>query len=271
MEKLFFSKIFLSFLGKLFIFFLFCFPLFIYSQSFQTLPLIAANLPVADKEAGPGDILSQSEKGLVRATIPYDKNLFGVVVENPPLVFNKPGPDKLAVASYGEVLVKVSDLNGPILKGDFITSSTKPGVGQKATQPGFIIGQALENFEKRGQEGLIKVILNPRYGAEIMGGDKKVITLGTIFIRTFEALAQGFEDPANFPKVLRYIFALIIASSSFLMGFISFVKALRTGIEATGRNPLARQSIQLAMALNLLGIVVITVAALSLSILIILW
>jgi len=268
MNKILFSKIFFIFWLKIFIFLFFLFPLFISSQTTQNLPLIAMNLPVADKEATTGDILSQTKNGLVRATIPYDKNIFGVVVENPPLVFGKSGPDKLAVASYGETLVKVSDLNGPILKGDFITSSIKPGVGQKATQPGFIIGQALENFEKKNQEGLIRVIINPRYALET-GSNKK--NLETIFIRVLEGLATGFEDPANFPKILRYIFALIISIGSFLMGFTSFVKALRSGIEATGRNPLARQSIQLAMILNLLGIVVITVAAFGFSILIILW
>ena len=52
----------------------------------------------------------------------------------------------VAVALSGRVPVKVNLENGPIKKGDAITSSSTPGVGMKATGSVKIIGYAMEDF-----------------------------------------------------------------------------------------------------------------------------
>jgi len=66
------------------------------------------------------------------------------------------------VALSGRVPVRVHSRGGPIKPGDPITTSSMPGVGIKATQPGRIIGTALESWTGEG-EGKILVLINLGY------------------------------------------------------------------------------------------------------------
>ncbi len=226
----------------------------------QDSALIAKNLEVADPEVKVGDIVSQTKEGLFRSSIPYDENIIGIVGETPILVFGKPTTTTLPIVLLGETLVKVSNINGEIKKGDFIASSEKPGAGQKATQSGFMAGRALEDFNQ--EEGLIRAEINIQY----QYAPAKTPVSGIL-----SAIWGQLGKPENFPEVLRYIFALILGGGSFFAGFFAFVSALRKGIEAMGRNPLAKRSIQLAMVLNLIGILVLTLAGLGLAIFVILY
>ena len=225
----------------------------------QGLPLIAKNLKVIDEKAKVGDIVSQTEKGLVRSSIPYDKNIIGVIGENPIMIFNKSTTTTLPIVTWGETLVRVSNENGQIKKGDFITSSNKPGVGQKATEPGFVIGKAAEDLKEN--EGLITTFVNIQYIIPESPPSNSVI--GKII--------SGLGKPKNIPKWLRYFFALLIGGGSFIIGFFSFVKALREGITGISRNPLARRSIITAMVLNVIGISILTMAGLGMALFVILY
>ena len=228
--------------------------------SVNSLSLIARNFEIADPEVKVGDIVSQTEEGLFRSSVSYDENIVGAVGENPILVFGKPSTTTLPVVLLGETLVRVSNINGEIKKGDFITSSEKPGTGQKVNQSGFVIGRALEDLDR--EEGLIKVEINTQYQYASAGTSVSSI-LGKIW--------KQLGRPENFPEVLRYIFALILGGSSFFVGFFSFASALRKGTEAMGRNPLAKKNIQLAMVLNLIGVLVLTFAGLGLALFVILY
>jgi hypothetical protein len=225
------------------------------------LSFIAKNLEVADPEAKTGDIISQTEKGLFRSSISYDENIIGVVGEKPILVFGKENPQTLPIVSFGETSVRVTNLNGEIKRGDFITSSEKPGLGQKATKNGWVIGKALEDFNQ--EEGMIRAEINIQY---------RVIEPLTTSVKEF--VSQIFKQlgrPENLPEVLKYIFALILGGGSFLIGFLTFAKALRQGIESIGRNPLAKRVIQLSLVLNLIGIIILTLAGLGLALFVILY
>ena len=227
----------------------------------QGLPSIARNLEIDDPEAKVGDIISQTKDGLFRSNIPYDGNIIGVIGETPILVFGKPTTTTLPIVFSGETLVKSSNINGEIKIGDFITSSNKSGVGQKATQSGFVIGKSLEDFNQ--EEGLIKAEINIQY---------LNITPTEISIRgIFGKIEEQLGKPENIPEVLRYIFALLLGGGSFFAGFFTFVSALRGGVEAVGRNPLAKSSIRLAMILNLIGIAILTLAGLGLALFVILY
>lgn len=98
-----------------------------------------------------GDLVVINEKGFIeKAKIPYDKRLIGVISSEPTLIM-KSGLNEgnsLPVALIGKVLSKASLLNGEIDIGDPLTSSNLPGVAQKATQPGKIIGFALESLKE---------------------------------------------------------------------------------------------------------------------------
>lgn len=227
----------------------------------QKLPSIAKNLEATDQETKIGDIVSETGQGIFRSMIAYDRDIVGIVGESPILVFGKPTTTTLPVIYLGEALVRVSNKNGEIKKRDFITSSEKPGIGQKATQSGIVIGRALEDSNQ--EEGLIKAEINIQY-ADI--GFGKVSPLGI-----FTKIIGEFGRAENLPEVLRYIFALLLAAGSFFVGFFAFVRALQKGVEATGRNPLAKNSIRFAMILNLLGIIILTLAGLSLAFFVIIY
>ena len=71
----------------------------------------------------------------------------GVISEKPGLRLGAPEPATRPIALAGQVPVKVSLENGPIAIGDYLTSSLIPGVAMKATEPGPVIGIALQAFE----------------------------------------------------------------------------------------------------------------------------
>jgi hypothetical protein len=100
----------------------------------------------------------------------YDAKLFGIVSTSPYQTFGKALRDGGAqnpqpVAIKGRVLVKVSDENGPIKAGDYITSSaTQPGFGMKATRSGQVVGQALNDYDfSSGSTGLVMVFVQVGY------------------------------------------------------------------------------------------------------------
>jgi len=227
----------------------------------QGLPLIAKNLEIADREVKVGDIVSQTKDGIFRSSTPYDEKMVGVIGENPVLVFGKATTTTFPVVTAGETLVRASNLNGQIKKGDFLTSSSKPGLAQKATQSGFVLGKALEDFDK--DEGLVLAEINIQYQYFPSG---KVSPKNVL-----ENILSQMGRPENFPQVLRYIFALLVGGGSFFAGFFSFGRALSRGVEAIGRNPMAKRSIQLAMFLNLTGIALLTLAGLGLAFFVIIY
>ncbi len=232
--------------------------LFLENLFSQTVPIVAKNLEIADPEVRLGDIVSQTPEGIFRSKTPYDPNMVGVVGENPILVFGKETTTTLPVVTLGETLVRVSNINGEIKVGDFITTSKKPGVGQKATESGFVLGRALENFNQ--EEGLIKVDVNVQF-------QNLSPKISSISARIWEMLGK----PENVPKLIRYLLGGILGASFFFAGFYFFVRTLQRGIDAMGRNPLAKRSIQTTMIINLIGIFLLTLAGLSAAVLIILY
>jgi len=245
---------------------IFFFFLFLKSFAFaQEISFIAKNLEVTDPEAVLGDIVSETEQGLFRSTVPYDNNMIGVVGEKPIIVFGRPSPTTLEIVYLGETLIRANNLNGEIRKGDFLTSSEIPGTAKKATESGFIIGRALENLNQ--EEGIIKASINVQYYQK----DLIDYDLGTPSSAILGQIWAQMGRPENFPEVLRYIFAIILGGGSFLIGFFAFIKSLRKGIEAIGRNPMAKKNIYAAMALSFAGVLVLVLAGLGLALFVILY
>jgi hypothetical protein len=67
-----------------------------------------------------------------------------------------------ALALNGRVMTKVDTENGDIAPGDYITASSTPGVGMKATMAGEVVGRALAAYSNTGV-GQILVFINPTY------------------------------------------------------------------------------------------------------------
>lgn len=231
---------------------------FVFSQSIEPTFIYE----IKDKEAQIGDIVVQDpEKGIVRATRTNSENIFGVIVKKPIFLFRPKGIEGKPIVRSGIVYVNVTDIYGEIKKGDFITSSEIPGKGARA-QEGYVLGRALEDFDKKETKelefkgrkirmGKILVAINIQF-LKRKGKEKK---------ETLEFFPSLFRDYFNLPSLAekRNIISLVqlfsgifILLLSFYFGFSVFSKGIIKGIESIGRNPLARDSIIFSVVLNMI-------------------
>jgi cysteine-rich repeat protein len=147
-------------------------------------------MPLASESFEAGDVITsrpatgeEKEKGLttepfigVKSSVSYDQNLLGVVsYSDIPALGTKLNNNYLPISLAGRVPVKVSTENGNIEAGDYLTSSTKPGVAMKATKAGTVIGKALEPYENPDptQVGRILMFVNSTW----YGGKDSELTL----------------------------------------------------------------------------------------------
>lgn len=221
---------------------------------------IATIRQLNDPRAVDGDIISITDKGLVRSTTTADIHLFGVITNKPLVVYKEPGATGSAVVRNGIVEVNVTDAEGQIKKGDYVTSSETPGKGKKAVRSGYVIGQALSN----SAGGRVVVALRIEYAE---------VTTPRSANRLFEMLGATFfknvQDPSKFAEIIRYILAAIVVIISFLFGFFTFSRSIPKSIEAIGRNPLSRNSILISIGINVILTVLCGLIGLAAALLII--
>ncbi len=119
---------------------------------------LAEEYSVNDPTIGAGDVVSLSSLGgttIERSTMGYQQNVLGIVSTDPGITLSsqvelnsyQQRPNLRPVALKGRVPVKVTNENGPIHRGDTLTSSaTYQGYAMKATKAGPSIGIAMEDF-----------------------------------------------------------------------------------------------------------------------------
>jgi hypothetical protein len=134
---------------------------------------VAEYFPTNDDTLNAGDLVTISQDaqdGLIaKTTRSYDDNLLGIITTTPGV---KLGSDvvggnaqKQPVALVGRVPLNISLENGRIKKGDYLTSSSRPGIAMRATDPGRVVAIALEdslesNLNENGT-GKLLVYVNP--------------------------------------------------------------------------------------------------------------
>ena len=80
-------------------------------------------------------------------------------------IYDPTHPENTAlVGLLGQIPVQVSAANGPIEPGDMLTMSAVPGVAEKATSAGTVLGSALEGYSGSAT-GLINVYVHVGYYA----------------------------------------------------------------------------------------------------------
>lgn len=251
-------KNFLISLGFIFLFFALSLPV----RAQITSSGIAVSAPVSDNEAEDGDIICTYPEGNVRCNLDYDPSMFGVISDNPAVsIEDQDVASPRLIVSSGIVTVRVSSINGNITEGDFVTTSTVAGIGQKASRNGYVLGMAMENYEQNdpNEVGRIQVMVNIHPAGGLSGPRGNLLQ----FIR------QGLAVPVFEPvESLRYILAALMIIISFTLGMVYFGRSSRTGIEAIGRNPLAKRVIQLTVFMNIVLTIVIVLVGLSISYLI---
>ncbi len=223
---------------------------------------IAIAIPIMDAQVVDGSIISATDKGYVLSNEPYDPTIYGVVTEKPAVSFElaTASANMYPVITSGKVFVRVA--GGQIKKGDFVTSSKTPGVGQKGDSSGYILGTALEDWQGDQQKtGLILVAVAPKYNTAVSSSGRGINLLTNVK----SAASSPFLTPLT---SLRYLLAVVVTAVSFFGSFWYFGRFGKTGIEALGRNPLAAKTITMGIIFNLLLTVVILLAGLFLAYLI---
>ncbi len=250
----------------LFVFFVFLYPIPYtlypaHAQESQGIEVTSV-YDIADKDTAEGDIVKATDQGLIRTTLGFDNKIFGVVADQPLLVYRTTEATGEAqtkpVVRSGIAQVNVTSLNGPIKYGDYITSSSVAGKGQKASESGYVLGVALAAFDGTGNQtvdgpkgkvavGKIPVAIRIEY-AEI--SNPRFITRLFSFVGT--AFLENINDPKKFGDTVRFVAAAMVVLLSFTFGFLTFSRSILKSIEAIGRNPLAKNTIQFSIILNII-------------------
>lgn len=213
---------------------------------------------VADTDAVDGDILVTTDKGLVRATKAFDNRMFGIINSKPILVYRNNDIKGQPVMRQGITSVNVTTVNGAIKYGDYITSSVIAGKGAKAPVSSYVLGVALSDFSGEGAStidgpkgkvasGKINVAIRMEY-PEVTSGR----AASGIFSLITNSLMENIRDPKQFAIVIRYIAAGLVILLSFTFAFLTFSRSIVKSIEGLGRNPLAKNTLQLSIIINVL-------------------
>jgi len=220
---------------------------------------IATSVPINDSEAIDGDIICSYREGARRCENDYDPGLYGVISDNPAAsIEDTELTDSRLIIASGIGLVRVSTMNGQIKEGDFITSSPVPGVGQLASRNGYVLGAALEDYGESSPENIGRIL--------VMVGIHPATTMEGQRGNLIQFIREGIAVPIFEPlESLRYLLAVAIVIISFTLGMIYFGRASRTGIEAVGRNPLAKRVIQYTVVLNIVLTIVIVLVGLGIA------
>lgn len=225
---------------------------FVYTLLFSSLigvsfGLSAVSLPVesyGDILPVAGDIVTQKNGQYRLSDYSYDVDVIGVIVDAPEVSFEDLNlAEYKLVSSYGEMLVNVSNKNGNIKEGDYLTSSDIPGVAVKAVDSGQVVGIALANFESAltDERGQIWVSVDMK-----MNYFDKNLSLNVL-----EIIKNSLNSPYLTPiQALKYLLVFIIVIASFIIGFSSFGRISMETVESLGRNPLASSSIRKVMIFN---------------------
>jgi len=227
----------------------------------QTSSGVAVSLPFAGGAGVDGDIVCNTKEGAVPCAKVSDPTMIGVLVLNPAISLENnteaTGSTK-PVISVGKAYVRVASVQGGLKKGDFITSSTTPGLGMKALQSGYITGVVIEpvTFDGADTEKKVLVALNIRPAFFSTTAKSNIIQL----------VREGVEGTYTSPlSALRFLLAAAVTLLSIVLGFLYFGRVARSGVEAIGRNPLAGRMIQVSVLFNVLLTIGIMGAGVAIS------
>ncbi len=120
-----------------------------YSEYFAVDPsVLPANYTQTDRDAlfSVGTLICQGSNGVVPCGTANAKGILGIISNNAGFVGAEDGPNKVLVGMVGQLVVKVSSVNGDIKNGDPLTFSPFSGVAMKATKAGEIVGRALADY-----------------------------------------------------------------------------------------------------------------------------
>ncbi|CAN5412530.1 hypothetical protein BH10PAT4_BH10PAT4_0950 [soil metagenome] len=210
---------------------------------------------------------------VVAASSSNADSLLGVVINDGSslLTVSNGSGSQVQVATNGLASVLVSDINGPVVKGDQITASPVRGVGMKATANAKVVGVAQAN----ASDGSNK---NETYTDD--SDKKQPIVLSDVQVLIGVTYFYAQPDKTLIPQAIQNLanalagkkvdsLPIIISGIIFIVTIIIVVaiifSMIRNSIISVGRNPMAqsavyRDVIQLsALVLGILAVAVIAI------------
>lgn len=218
-------------------------------QSYNTSAPIQQGI-IVQLEQNPSKVLPASQNNAYKT--------FGVVVDSSdaPVSFSNPNSQssQVFVTSSGHYNVLVSDQNGPINSGNYITLSSVDGVGMNdnSSEP-IVVGQAITSFSGGSNTVGTDSLKNS-------SGGTQAVHLGIIqanisiaknpliaspkssvpgVLQRFTVGVAGKEDPAW--RIYLGLAVLVIVA--ILTGTMIY-SAVRNSLVSIGRNPLSKQAIK---------------------------
>lgn len=176
-------------------------------------------------------------------------NLLGVVITSGSslLTFSSGKEGQVQVATSGTLPVLVSDINGPIVRGDHITASPFKGVGMKATSNVRVIGiaqgamtntkeetyKSSDGTQKKVKVGEAPVLVNVAY--YFKEPEKTLVPAALQNVANSLAGKEVGTVPILISGAIFLIMLIIVASLIYSM--------IRSSIISVGRNPLSQSAI----------------------------
>ena len=123
-------------------------------------------------------------------------------------------------------------------------------------QNGYIVGTAEEDYKEKDPKkiGKILVAVDPRF-AQI---NSNLAT--TLFTFPRLSFTEVLQSPST---ALRYFLAAFVAAATLFLGVRFFSRVTTKGLEALGRNPLAKRSIMIGIIINAVLIIAVMIFGLA--------
>ncbi len=192
--------------------------------------------------------------------------IYGIVVDpsTAPVTVKKTTA-QVYVATTGTYPVLISDQNGPIKSGDYLSMSGADGIAAKAksNQP-TMLGQAAGDFD-----GTKNVLTRQNDGSavgridvNIAIGENPIAKAGDTYVP--KVLQQISDTLAGKQvSVLRVYAALTIFGITLLISTLLLISGIRSGMISIGRNPLSRHSIMFGLAQVIMAATAVLIIGLS--------
>lgn len=203
------------------------------------------------------------------------QNMFGVAVDRNtlPVTLSNGLQNETFVAVSGTYNVLVSDQEGPIVSGDYVTLSSVKGVAMSAgTNKVTVFGRAAGSFDGKG------VVLGTTTLKDADGTTSKQVKIGsvpvTIDIRNnpndistktqlpewLERLGQAIAEKEVSP--LRMYLSLGITGVTIIASIAILYSGIRNSVISIGRNPMSKKSIFRALIQIILTCLLILIVGL---------
>jgi hypothetical protein len=220
------------------------------TQSLNANSDVQIGMAVQRKDGDPSTVIPLSQKNI--------KNLLGIVIPNgdSPLVLT-PDSNKqtqVLVVPSGRPDVLVSNQNGPIKKGDYLSLSSLDGIAMKADETqATAVGRAETNFDgKTNILNTVKLKNSLRQEVNIAIG-RMPVEIGVTHNPSFKQSNSDYV-PAFIGKIVFQVTSKNVSAARvyiaivILIGLIVLVAnmlygGVRGGMVAIGRNPLSKKSI----------------------------